>query len=101
MTDAVATENVVHIHSNVDKALLDKVKALHALATTHQLFNVGYFPTSVFNDVMQAKEFVATLHGQALTEALAHPDADKIAKLVEIKKQRGELKDGEGESKET
>lgn len=96
MTDANAQENVVDLHSNVDKELLAQVNALYALAKTHQLLLIGNFQSSVFNDVIQAKEFIAILHSQALEKALAHPDSDKIAKLVELKKQRGEQQDGEG-----
>lgn len=96
MTDANTSENVVDLHSNVDKELLDQVNALYALAKTHQLLLIGNFQSSVFNDVAQAQLFIATLHGNALEKALAHPDSDKIAKLVELKKQRGE-RNGEGE----
>lgn len=100
MTDAnapVIPENVVDIHSNVDKELLDLTNALYALAKTHQLLKIGLYQSSVMNDVIQAQEFVAILHGQTLDRALAHPDSDKIAKLVELKKQRsGENENGEG-----
>lgn len=95
MTDA-STDNVVGLHSNVAKDLLDQVNALYALAKTHQLLSIGMFQASVFSEVEQAREFISILHSEALDKALLHPDADKIAKLVELKKQRGERDHGEG-----
>lgn len=94
MTDASTPENVVSINSALDPELQAQLNALFALATTHQLLSVGCFQAAAFHNVEQAKEFIATLHGQALEKALAHPDSDKVPVLVEAKKAR-EKKDGE------
>lgn len=83
MTDA-KSENVVDIHSNVAKELLDQMNALYALSKTHECLAQGYFQPHVGKYVEQAIEFIKNLHAQTLEEALRHPDATKIAKLNQV-----------------
>lgn len=89
MTDA-EPDNVVDIHQNVAKDLLDKMRALYALAKTSQILQNGSYRLSLVDDVHQAIAFIGVMHKSLLDEALTHPDSDKIPKLVEVKKIRDE-----------
>lgn len=99
MTDAEApveipADNVVDLHSNVAKDLLEKVQALYALSKTSHILQNGSYRLSLVDEVHQAINFIGVMHKGLLDEALAHPDCDKVAKLVEVKK----LRDAEGKS---
>ncbi len=82
--DAEAT--VTPIVPIVDPVLTDKVKALHALATTHHILNNGSYKFSLMMNIDSCLAFLENLHKQLLEEALAHVDADKVPQLVEMKK---------------
>jgi len=61
--------------------LLDKVGALKALATVHQLLISGLFQVKHHEIISESMAFISNLHGQLITEAQAHPDADKVPEL--------------------
>ena len=89
MTEA-AESNVIDIKPTVAPELEEKVKALHALAMTHHYLGTASFKVPAFGHIIECLNFLSALHSKLLTDALAHPDADKVEKLVEMKKEREE-----------
>lgn len=83
-----AADNVVNIHDNVAKELLDQMNALYGLAKTHQCLTQGTYQINIAKHAEQAAEFIHTLHAQVLEQALAHPDAAKIATLQTVLENR-------------
>jgi hypothetical protein len=78
--------NVVPISEDVlPQDLKDKISAVRALATSHNLLDTGHFPASKLEAVRQCLAFIHNIYEQAVADALAHPDADKSPDLVHLK----------------
>lgn len=71
--------------TEIDQTLLDQVQSLQALVTCNSLIQFGLYPYEQRLMVQQALGFIQTLHKSVLDEALKHPQANKIPKLVEEK----------------
>lgn len=69
----------------VDPALLSNIGAMRALVQTHNLLDRGHFNHREAEAVRASMEFIKTLYEQVKTEALSHPDSDKVKELVELK----------------
>lgn len=74
--------------TTVSQDLLDKVQAAKALVTAHSLLGVGMFQFRHQEALKQSIEFLANLHKQVLDDALSHPEADKVADLVQYKAEK-------------
>lgn len=71
--------------AEVPKDLADKVGALKALATTHNLLQEASFRSSFLPAVQDSLSFLKILHQQMQDECLAHPDCDKVEDLKKLK----------------
>lgn len=69
----------------IDPSLIQKVQALRALATAHNLLDKGMFPHAKMEAVRLSLDFLRALHEQMKQDALAHQDADKVQELVDLK----------------
>lgn len=83
--------------SQVAPELLEQVKALKHLTTTHNILTGTTHPYREFKNVIDSVAFVLSLHEQLLGEILKHPEVDKVPDMVPILEQRKkelEAKDG-------
>lgn len=69
----------------IAKELLDMVGSLRAIATCHNLLDKGHFQAHQLQAIMLSMDFLKSLHIQAVTQALAHPQADLIPELKALK----------------
>lgn len=76
----------------IAKELIEKVQALRALATCHNLLDRGYFTHVQAVAVVQSLEFLKALHGQVKDECLSHADSDKVPELKSLKESPSEVK---------
>lgn len=75
----------------IAKDLLENVGALRAIATIYSLLDRGMYNHNQAHLVQQSLEFVRALHKQVSETALAHPQADLIPELQQLKaKAQGE-----------
>lgn len=83
----VATPPQAAQQAPVSPDLVQKVQALRGLATTHNVLDKGFFPRSLNGAVDMSVEFIRALYENLKSECLAHPDADRIPELVQLKGQ--------------
>jgi hypothetical protein len=88
--ESVSTPEVTEVQPTVVVAqdLLHQINALKAITTAHSLINDARYPHTLLEAVKSSLQFLESLHGQALNQALSHPDAGKVPELAEIFNQR-------------
>lgn len=69
----------------VDPALLNTVGALRGITIAHNLLDNGFFNHKDTEAVRSSMKFLRNLHQELAATALAHPDADKVAELADLK----------------
>lgn len=74
----------------IAKEMQEFYAALKAIATAHNLLDRGLYKHTEQQAVIDSMVFLRSLHDQVKTQALAHPDADKIPEIADMKKQIAE-----------
>lgn len=74
----------------IEQELLNKVSALRAIVTTHNLLQEGNFNLAAMPALQASVEFLKSLHAQVSEDALKHPQADLIEDLKQLKSHQGE-----------
>lgn len=72
----------------IAQELQDCLGAIQALIQVNDLLIRAPFPIGYGQAIKESCEFIKGLHGQMLTQALAHPDADKVPSLVATRQQQ-------------
>jgi hypothetical protein len=80
--------NSVKTRPAIPTDLQYQINALKAITTAHSLINDARYPHTLLEAVKSSLQFLESLHGQALNQALSHPDAGKVPELAEIFNQR-------------
>jgi len=74
------------------KDLDDQVKALRAIATTHNLLDSGRFTHQELPLIITSLKFLRSLHKQVLDSASIHPDAHLVPELKSLKEKENNQK---------
>jgi len=69
----------------IPQDLQEKINALRAIATCHNLLDKGFFNHNQSQLIIQSLEFLRSLHTSVKEEALAHPESDKVEELKAFK----------------
>ena len=69
----------------IDPSLLQSVGALRGIAIAHNLLDTGLFPHSKAESIRMSMDFLRKMHEELKKSALAHPDADKVPELQDLK----------------
>lgn len=69
----------------IDPSLLQSVGALRGIAIAHNLLDSGLYPHAKAEQVRMSLDFLRKMHEELRKSALAHPDADKVPELVDLK----------------
>ena len=75
------------VSKEVPTDLQEKVGALRATATIHNLLQQGSFKSSYHQAIELSVKFIESLHKQLMDEAIQHPDADLVPDLKAVKEQ--------------
>ena len=86
----------------IPEDLKQKMGAVEACATAFSLIDKGLYPHSHAKAVLASLQFLQTLHGNCVEEALKHPQAHMINELKEALKAKKalekEAKDGQAKN---
>ena len=68
----------------IEQDLLNKVSALRAIVTTHNLLQEGNFTVAAMPAIAASLDFLKSLHKQVSDDALQHPQASLIPELKHL-----------------
>lgn len=68
----------------LEQDLLNKLSALRAIVTTHNLLQEGCFNVAAFGAIQVSLDFLKSLHKQVSEDALQHPQAHLVPELKHL-----------------